>query len=188
MLLRDAFDEALEFRPMRECLEFYAPLLGHMHIERRSLSSEIPESIEDHCIAEIGEELKASEPDDYLDSAKARREIWKGYRDLNCDTYGDHECFHRRTIALLHKLQIQAHHEIRSNVLLAVDGHLPNELADVIIGHTLRAEEIPLQSDIRYSKDDLKGNWPFLRNEYTCARIEYWCPPEAGEDSESSEA
>ncbi|KAF7185921.1 hypothetical protein HII31_12794 [Pseudocercospora fuligena] len=171
MFLRDVFDEALEFRPMRECIGFYAPLLRHVRLERRNLSSELSRSIEDNCIAEISEELEAAEPDDYLNSSKARREIWKAYRNLNCKTRGKHQCFHRRTIDLLHKLQVQSHHEIRNNVLLAVDGHLPNELADVIIEHTLRAEEIPLQSDIRFAKDDTDGLWPFLREEYSCPRI-----------------
>ena len=65
--------------------------------------------------------------------------------EFDDDTY---TCFHSNSFDLLHRLQIKAWSEIRSNVFQTIGTLLPTELTERIFEFALAAEEIPLQPKV----------------------------------------
>ena len=94
----------------------------------------------------------------YWDFAAATRPLQTAYFSNICDNkeidknaeFDDdtYTCFHSNSFDLLHRLQIKAWSEIRSNVFQTIGTLLPTELTERIFEFALAAEEIPLQPKV----------------------------------------
>ena len=121
------------------------------------------------------------------DLAVLRRRVWDRTEEEGCieDSRRDTDCSYqrRKSLCLIHHLQIGAYSQIRAKIHLTLPMLLPEELYEMIFECAMAGEMIPL--DPRVTKPDWYGSHlcrsPWQYHCYQqCFGVEYMCPKYEG--------
>ena len=111
----------------------------------------------------------------YYNLASACRQLRESYMDSLCETpdtaddTGFRACFHTDSMKTLELLQEEAQKEVRMCVATAVEGRLPQELAELICEFALKAEGVPL--DWRTRGSGIEATETMYRPAYACNNV-----------------